>query len=453
LYINVFTPNVGSNGKGREQKLPVLFWSYGGGDTEGESNDYDGSKLALQGNTVVVTFNYRLNVFGFLSHPALDHEGHLFANYGILDNQFALHWVRDNIAAFGGDPNNVTVFGQSAGSTNSSAEVLSPLAKGLFQRAIFESGAMPALTPLSIAESKGTAFAVAAGCGSGSTPTVAKCLRGLSAAQVQALAQGAYEAGTTADGQILPTVAIKAYETGDFNHVPIMIGNVENEGIFFIAGTEFSESPQAPLTEAQEQAYVTTTYGGNAGPGGAPPAYPAGTIAAVNAQYPLGSAYPTPELQWAATETDGAGPNASICKSRHIDHILANQVPLYTYEFRDQTAPDYWPPMPGFVTLAYHTGDIQYYWPGFHGGPLGISQPLNPRQQRLSDELVAAWTNFAWTGNPNGRGNSPWPQFTNKNSLYLAEDTNGLSTETDAQISAEHQCSFWDKIIVYAPAP
>ncbi len=116
-----------------KQNCQSCFGATGGGWVDGESNDYDGSKLASQGNTVVVTFNYRLNLFGFLAHPALDSEGHLFGNYGILDNQFALRWVHDNIGNFGGDPNNVTILGQSAGSRNSASQVLSPLSKGLLR--------------------------------------------------------------------------------------------------------------------------------------------------------------------------------------------------------------------------------------------------------------------------------------------------------------------------------
>ncbi len=469
LYLNIFTPVPGTDGRQadeerptygeRREKLPVMFFSYGGGDADGESNDYDGSKLALQGRTVVVTFNYRLNLFGFLAHPALDNEGHLFGNYGILDNQFALKWVKQNIANFGGDPDNITVFGQSAGAWNAAAQMLSPLSKGLFDKVISESGPFPPLTPLSIAETKGVNFAVAAGCGSGTGPAVAACLRALPAATVESFAgttQGgsAYDAGMIGDGKILPPVAITAFENGDFNHVPIIVGSAENEGNFFIAPTEYFESPRAPLTEAQYQAYVTSTFSGNAAPGGAPPAYPPGTVAAVLAQYPLGTAYPTPQLQWAATETDGII-NASTCKARRLEHILASQTPLYAYEFRDQTAPFYFPQMPGFTPLAYHTGDLQYYWPLYHGGPLGTPHPLNDKQQRLSDQLVTLWTNFAWTGNPNGFGDNPWPRYTPSDPVLLSEnlEPKGLTTMTDAEFSAEHRCAFWDSIIVYAPSP
>jgi para-nitrobenzyl esterase len=442
LYINVFAPAIADH-----KKLPVILWSYGGGDFEGESNDYDGSKLALQGHTVVVTFNYRLNLFGFLAHPALDHEGHLFGNYGILDNQFALRWVHDNIAAFGGDAANITIAGQSAGATNVGAEVLSPLDKGLFTRAILQSGAMPTLTPLSVAEAKGVAFAAAAGCGTGAAPAVAQCLRKLPAAKILSFAHPPFVANNIADGAILPKVVIDAFESGKFNHVPLMIGNAEDEGAYFVALPEYSETPRKPITEAQFQAYLKSTYGGNAGPGYSPPAYPAGTIAAVNAHYPL-SAFSSPELQWVAVETDGGRLNLSACKLRHVVNILATQTPVYTYEFRDRTAPSYWPSMPGFKFLAYHTGDIQYYWPLYHGGRLGQSHPLNGAQQKLADTLVNAWVNFAQTGNPNGHGEKPWPRYT-PNGLYLDEDIGGLSTFSDAQFSTAHQCAFWDKVIVY----
>ena len=169
-------------------RLPVVFWIHGGGLVDGESNDYDASKLASDGKTVVVTINYRLSLLGWFAHPALDAEGHLFADYGTLDQQLAMKWVQRNIAKFGGDKNNVTVGGQSSGASSTGSNVISPLAAGLFDRAILESGsAYMTMTPLSLAETKGTNFAVAAGCGSGTGSATAKCLRGLTAAQIMAL--------------------------------------------------------------------------------------------------------------------------------------------------------------------------------------------------------------------------------------------------------------------------
>jgi para-nitrobenzyl esterase len=114
LYLNVFAP---SPRPVSATRFPVMVWIYGGGLFSGESDDYDGSKLASRGGVVVVTVNYRVGALGFLSHPAINAEGHPFANYGLMDQQFALQWVQRNIAAFGGDPHNVTIFGQSGGGT------------------------------------------------------------------------------------------------------------------------------------------------------------------------------------------------------------------------------------------------------------------------------------------------------------------------------------------------
>src|SRR6202453_3163687 len=140
LYLNVFTPDM-------KAKLPVLVWLHGGGYFDGASNDYDPTKLVTRGHMVVVTINYRLNLFGFMAHPAIDTEGHAFGNYGIMDMQAALRWVKRNIAQFGGDPGNVTLGGQSAGAGATAANVLSPGAHGLFQRAIFQSGGYTPFVP------------------------------------------------------------------------------------------------------------------------------------------------------------------------------------------------------------------------------------------------------------------------------------------------------------------
>src|SRR6188768_1573707 len=130
LYLNVFTPDGLLNGKSGA-KLPVLVWIHGGGYFDGASNDYDPAKLVTKGKLVVVTLNYRLNLFGFMAHPALNAVGHAFGNYGLMDMQAGLRWVQRNIAAFGGDPNNVTLGGQSAGAGATAANVFSPGAKGL----------------------------------------------------------------------------------------------------------------------------------------------------------------------------------------------------------------------------------------------------------------------------------------------------------------------------------
>jgi para-nitrobenzyl esterase len=447
LFLNVFSPNV--NLAARE-KLPVIFWIHGGGNYDGESNDYDASKLAAQGHTVVVIINYRLGLLGFFANPAIDKEGHLFGNYGLLDQQLALKWVQNNIAAFGGDKNNVTVGGQSAGSGDTETHVISPLSKGLFNRAIFESG-LGEPSPLATAESQGTAFALAAGCGSGATPAVAACLRKLSVVQIMALQGNATASGpfvgTTgfiSDGQILPrSTFASAIKGGQFNHMPIISGNTEDELTFILAAEEFLENPRVPFTAANYTAEVATFTGseGLFGSG----TYPAGTPAAVQAHYPL-NAYPTPELALGRILTD-----PFECEQRAINKLFASQVPVYAYEFDDRTAPFYFPALPGFLPLAYHTGDIQYLFPLYHGAT-GVVHQLNRRQENLSDVLVAAWTNFASTGNPNGQGNMPWPLYKpNKPNVasILSQNIPALTTFSDAAFSAAHQCNFWDSILTF----
>jgi para-nitrobenzyl esterase len=440
LYLNVFAPTARAM-----SKRPVIVWIHGGGDFCGESNDYDGSALAARGQTIVVTFNYRLGLFGWVAQSALDAEGHPFGNYGLLDQQLVLHWVRRNIAAFGGDTMRVTLGGQSAGSEDTEANLVSPFAQGLFQRAIFQS-IVEEPTSLADAEAAGNAFAVAAGCGSGGAPSVAACLRTLSAARILALSgtestTGPYITGPIADGQILPRDGFTAaFKRNRFNHVPILSGTTRDEANFRLAVAEyFSGPPRVPASARDYTAYVAQTFGGGAS------AYPAGTADKVFARYPL-AAYVTPQLAINAARTDFLA-----CTQRKLNRLLAPQVPVYAYEFNDRTAPFFFPELPGFQSLAYHTSDIPYLFPNWHGGPAGISHSLDRPQAELSDQLVALWAGFARTGNPNGGSNAPWPRYDvgpGATAYYLSENIPALSTVTDARFSDIHHCDFWEPILV-----
>jgi para-nitrobenzyl esterase len=466
LFLNIFTPDLGIP----LIKLPVIFWIYGGGNLEGESTDYDASKLAAQGHTVVVTVNYRLGSLGFLAVPALDAEGHPFGNYGLLDQQFGMKWVKQNIAKFGGDPNNVTIGGQSAGSEDTEADVVSPLAKGLFNRAIFESIVTePQL--LATAEASGTTFANDANCnaanGDTTNPEIAACLRALTVLQILPPALPGHSS-LIGDGTILPLqpavvsptqpgAFYLAFQSGNYNQVPIMSGTVEDEANFGLALTEYNApvvdtpgipylpgGPQTPYSAAQYAAaiaaYPTTVT---------PYTSPLTVQAYVSEHYPLiSSTPPGPQLSIDPLTTDH-----TTCPQHRINRLIAtgpNPSPVYAYEFDDRTAPFYFPPLLDFVSLAYHTADLQYLFPLFHGGPAppSVIHTLNPLQELLSAELVAAWTNLAWTGNPNGIGNFPWPRYqgSNSNSYYLLENLlpSGLSRQTDAQFAARHNCNFWD---------
>jgi para-nitrobenzyl esterase len=430
LFLNVFTEGM------RGAPKPVLVWIHGGGNVDGESNDYDATKLATGGPsgtpTVVVTINYRLGIFGFFSNSIINAEGHPWGNYGILDQQAALRWVRENIAAFGGDPTRVTLGGQSAGARDTTANLLSPLANGLFHRAILES--YPELSWVTAEEMLplGDQFAAAAGCSD------AACLRGLSTARILQLegtpnANSAYAQQVFPDGTIVPIQPGEAWKTGRFHHMPIMAGNVHDEGNFGLSITEyFSGPPQVAPTAAQ---------------------YQASTAANVLAEYPLANYHNDPQLAEDATGTDPIA-----CTSLQVAQLIAPQVPTYMYEFDYLNAPYYFPQMPNassptehFQPLAAHTMDIQFLFVGYHGGNLGVNLDQTTGQPRelqgseitLSDQLVAAWTKFAATGNPNGSGDSPWPRFTSAAPVLLSEKV-PLSTVTSAQFSVNHHCAFWD---------
>lgn len=449
LFLNIFAP------ERRSEKLPVIVYIHGGGNSVGESTGYDGSRLALQGRTVVVTLNYRLGLLGDMANPAIDAEDHPFGNYDVLDQQFVLHWVKKNISNFGGDSDNITLAGQSAGSADVEASIMSPLAKGLFQRAILQSHVYEP-TPLSAAEAQGTAFAVAAGCGAGASPAVAACLRALPASRIFALDSGPYHSEIIGDGQVIPNASFRTLiQHGNFNLVPVISGTVQDEETYNLAVKEYSENPEHPLTATNYQNMVNSY---------SPPNYPSGTAAKLRAVYPL-SNYSTPELAM-----DAIGTDYWACTQRGLNRLLANRVPVYAYEFDDRTAPSFYPPMPGFLMLAYHTGDIQYLFPGYHGSPSGAEHRLNPQQDILSGQLVALWTTFAWTGNPNGKGDLTWPAYktSSANPRILSEGLTtpqpktisgtalpppappphppGLSTFTDGQFSDYHHCDVWDSV-------
>ena len=453
LYLNVYTTGMGGRGQGNSgTKRPVLVWIHGGGSVDGTANDYDGSKLATGGplgtDTVTVIINYRLGLYGYLAHPALNSEGHPFANYGVLDIQAALRWVQRNIEAFGGDPNNVALGGQSAGASNTAANMISPLAAGLFHRAILQSTPTTVYPSLATGLARGSAFAEAAGC-PGDNASAAACLRALTPQQILGLqgtanANGPYVTGPMVDGTVIPLAPLEAWTSGRFNRVAVMGGNTHDEATFGIGITEyFTGPPQRPITAEEYVERVTRAYSGRAGPGGTLPNYPAGTAEKVLAEYPL-SNYGSPFLAFNAVSTD---PGA--CRGLKAEQALAQWVPVYAYQFNYQDAPYYFPEMPGFDPLAAHTIDIQFLFPLWHGGILGIAHALNGQETALSNQLVGYWTRFSGTGNPNGSGLTQWPRFTPSSQSVLWQDIPSSTVVTAAQQSASHKCDFWNTILVY----
>ncbi len=417
LYLNVFAP------KGNGQKRPVMVWIYGGGLFVGMSNGYDGTALAKQGNVIVVTINYRLNVFGFLVHPAVDSAG-ASANFGLRDQQLALQWVKDNIKSFGGDPNNVTIFGESAGGFSVLAHLISPASQGLFNKAILESGAYaywqpsPNLTngnyidTLSEGENKGQAFATAIGCSDQS----ASCLRSASVSTILA-AEATSGSNPVLDNHVLTLLPNDAISSGQFNKVPIFNGTNRNEWRWYQA---FVQVLTGHVTTPEEYpGQLQAAYGDNA--------------SAVEQTYPL-SNFDSPD----GALGEAAGDSFMICPGWDFEVGASKYTKVFGYEFNDPHSPGTMPPV-SFPLLAAHTHEIQYIFPGWKGDFKGVTY-LTKAQKGLSRRMIHNWTAFAKTGKPSPN----WPRFTADRQAWKSLQVSGSPTITN--LTSEHNCSFWNSL-------
>ncbi len=430
LYLNVFAPNRPK----ADVPLPVIAWIHGGGLFDGESNDYDASKLARDGNVIVVTINYRLNIFGFLALPALDDKGHAFANYGLMDQQAALGWVRRNIGAFGGDPNNVTLAGESAGAVSVFLNLISPTAKGLFNRAIIESGSLlTKIADVATAEARGENFSQAMGCAGAAATEVTVCLRKRSVQQIQTEARH-FMANPliTSDGTTIVRSFADAFRSGNFNQVPMIIGTNDDE-FRFIAVIQGQEG--RPLSADQYAAMVRD------GAGLVPGLKDNAPLALE--RYPLAK-YHSASLAYDAIATDFIFNSA--CDALTLDNALARFVPVYAYLFADVTAPSY-QTTASLPPGTYHTAELQYLFPLFHGAQ-GTVHPLNEAQEKLSNAMVRLWSGFAKSGDPNSPGAVRWPRYVSPGGSpeMLRFDPTGPVAEPASRVGAAHNCDLWDRL-------
>ncbi|HUP03070.1 MAG TPA: carboxylesterase/lipase family protein [Bryobacteraceae bacterium] len=402
LYLNVWAP-AGS----AAAKLPVMVWIHGGGFAAGSTSEprQDGAALAAKG-VLVVSMNYRLGVFGFFNHPDLDKEsGHKTAgNYGLLDQVAALQWVKTNIAAFGGDPNNVTIFGESAGSFSVSALMASPLSRGLFARAIGESGAffgdLLRLQPHARAEKADGDFARSR---LGVTDLAA--LRAKPAAEIMAAAlqEDHLRFAPIVDGYFLPEDVSSIYFRGRQAHVPLLAGWNRDEGDY--RTILLDEQP----TQANYVARIRQIFGDKAD--------------SILSLYQGGSA---DEVKRSAQDLAGDQRIGYSTWKWLEAQLTTGKSTVYRYAF-DQTLP-LAPDAKGAEPSAPHAAEIDYVFETLAARKL----PWRPEDRELSGIMSSYWTNFAKTGNPNGPGLPEWPAYQRKDDFQVIRLTADPAAEPDS---------------------
>ena len=422
LYLNVWT-----TAKKPDERQPVMVWIHGGAFNFGSGSqpEYDGRNLAQKG-VVVVTINYRLGPLGFFVHPLLSKESAhgSSGNYGLLDQIAALKWVQKNIAAFGGNPDRVTIFGQSAGSRSVTLLMISPLAAGLFHRAIAESGGPiigseylnPAFNGNMAQVSKmGQDLAAKLGCDK--AEDVLAALRAKSAQEIVAAADcktSVFDDGLffapVFDGRVLPKNPLKAYAGGRQHDVPIIVGSTLNEGNLYLAD-------ETDLTVEKYKSFLKARFASNSGKAFEMfPAYEAKDVARA--------------IDHFLTVAANAQPARLVAQS-----MARKKSRAYLYQFTR---------LPGTAMarqLGVHHGvELAYVF-----GNMNKSDGYDDTDLGLSKKMMDYWVNFAKTGNPNGQGLADWPAYKSKSDLNL-EFSNTLHTNKHL---FRKECDFISRQSIY----
>lgn len=409
LFVDVTTP------KHAGKNLPVVVWIHGGSFKNGGTSIYKPERLAAKGGLVVVQAQYRLGALGFLAHPALDSAGRKTSGaYGLEDQQAALRWVQRNVAAFGGDPRNITILGESAGGYSVCDHLASPTAAGLFQRAIIQSGPCTqewsdanyaAPRPRVVAEGYGRELAADLGC------TDAACLRRVSAERLLAASDDA-EFSPVLGGPVLPITPTQALRAGKVNRVPVLHGVNHDEE----HGRYGAQEAGLPITEEAYEELVRDTFGAKA--------------PLVLHRYPVTPSRPAGLVQSTMlTDSLWSYPAA------RTNQLLSARMPTYAFEFAGDAPWYLGAPEPAWPVGSHHLSDVAYLL-----DLPTVFAPLDPAQARFADEVIARWSAFARTGSPNVPGSVVWPRTRPSDRQVQSLNPAGV-TRTD--FHADHQLAFW----------
>ncbi len=412
LFINVTMPRSGG------KDLPVMVWWHGGGYVSGAGSDYEAQRMASQGKVVVVTANARLGIFGYFGLPGMRGGG----DFGFADQIAALRWAKANAQAFGGDPDNITVFGESSGGMSTCALLTSPAARGLVEKAAISSGSCllnwpqgglvpggPAQTPyasVQVNRALSTAIAKQLGCRGASA---AACMRNLPARQL--VSKSIDFSDVLAYGTpLLPQDPAAAVRAGQIAHIPILSGGNRDEERSFLAAA--LDAKPSLITHQTYPMLLAQAFKANA--------------RAVAKQYPL-DRYSSPGLAFASVTTDASW----ACPTLAGNQLMSKVTTVYPYEFVDETAPN----INGVHSLpqgAAHATDTPYLF------DLGGKDLLkSPAQHKLASAMVADWMRFAHTGTPG------WTKQTPHGKQAQRFTTAGPRF---GDVAAEHHCGFWSTI-------
>lgn len=429
LYLNVWTPDLFP-----AKPYPVMVWIHGGGFTVGHSYETTpGQQLAKQGNVIVVSINYRLGALGFMAHPELTREGKgTSGNYGMLDQIYALQWVQNNIKNFGGDENNITIFGESAGGMSVCNLLTSPLAQGLFHKAIIESG--PCFSPypgLDFMEKQGLTMEQRLGCDKANNKL--DCMRSKSPEDILAAmppAPGMVFGEEdeywmpNIDGRLFVEQPLTSLQQGRFAQVPVINGNNANEGSLLVMfGHEYQFKKLTPEKYPDRIRYLVRDDE---------------KVRQVLQQYPL-EKYADP----GEALSQVFGDHSFVCHEKWTSDALAKKTPVYSYYF---SYPDADFVLPKARDLgAFHSAEVQFV---FGHSMAWLKNTFSGKEKVLSDNMMGYWTQFARLGNPNGEEDTRqtavlWPEY-GATGQRLQLDTTLIEksgADTDAL------CRFWQGLV------